>query len=880
MLRRFFKNRPPSSAKKPTRPTDPAPPETPAAAPAPASPLEALLRLPTAQAAASIDAVDAVDDLIELALKARGELRERVLAHPRLAPAPALTALEKRSRDKDKTVNRHARRQLDRRRTLLHEAEAAGKRAEELAAALTRRDSTGQDRAWRERQHELHRRLEETLDGYATTARQLAEFGDVLADLETLRVDRATLPAVDEPSAGDAPAADAPTPDAASSEPANQALAEPFEPLVDAFQRLDAAMAAGHPFEAIAAERQSVTERWLRAADQHPPEPAEHQIFETVSHRFHELADAVQRLGAAAVPDAPPEPLSWPAPDTVPARTVWNEIAQRDRQLHELERAERSVRWPQWAAPTPDLRRLRDCVAALRTEIAQAQQRRDQELTALTAHLDALASAIDDGHLGPAQSLLAQARARHDALPAEATRELGRRIGQQAARLAELKDWQTFATTPKRESLVEAIATLARTPLAPADQADRIKSLRQQWQALGPITQAADGRLADRFNAEAEKAFETCRAYFAELAEQRKANLNERRRLCDQLERYLQDTDWRSADMKAAEQIMRTARDEWRLYHPVDRNPGKAVEARFESLQGQLHDRVKAEWDRNLAAKQALVTEAETLIDADLAVAEKVEAAKSLQRRWREVGVTPRRPDQQLWQAFRKACDQIFAAREDARHAEDAALAELEQRLAADLDAFASRLDTLDVSAATDAELREFRHRTGDLERLPAHRRRALSERRRALEQAYGALLAQRERHLARQRLADARHWDVTAAEAEAAGAGVPSAEDSDAVSEEVVAARRACGGPVPTADLQRLAVRAELAAGLASPETDQALRMEVQVERLQAGLSGGGRDLDVAALAAAWCRVGPKDASVATLRDRFFRALDVLHEA
>jgi hypothetical protein len=420
---------------------------------------------------------------------------------------------------------------------------------------------------------------------------------------------------------------------------------------------------------------------------------------------------------------------------------------------------------------------------------------------------------------------------------------------------------------------------LAREPLAPPDQAERIKALRRDWQALGPVTQAADGRLADRFNGAADHAFETCRAYFAEQAERRQANLAECTRICDQLERYLDETDWHQADMKAAERILRAAREEWRRHQPLERNPGKAVHQRFEALQGRLHQRVKAEWDRNLAAKQAIVAEAEALVAADRPVREKAAAAKALQQRWREVGITPRRPDQRLWRAFRAACDQIFSAREHARQQADAELADLETHCRSRLEAFETLLEGRTAADASPAELRELENDLAALERLPEGRRRALTRRRDDAVTRYRALLAERQRAQQREALLVLQRWDENLDADPAAAAQALPPPPFRAMAQAVAAerTRRGTDAQVSREALRRLTVRAELAAGLDSPPDDEALRLEVQVQRLQDGLAGGGAADDVRTLAEAWCRLGPKGADAAGLRERFFGALTAL---
>jgi len=835
---------------------------TAAAAAHPALVQAELTALPEAEAASRIQALNDVDALLDLALKLKGPLRETLLAHPALGTATALTALEKRSRDRDKSLNRHARRQLERRKALRHDADASRARAEELAAALNRTDPSHAERAWRERQHELKRRLDEALDAHARDRAALATFGDAVADLERLRVDAATLPTLDQPEAEPAPE--------------TAAVPDPFAALVEEFQALDRSLEAGDPFEDVAARRQRLTERWLATADHQPPAEAQHQVFEAVSHRFRELADASKRLAVAQVPALPDTALPL-ASDAAPSADVWREVEQRRQLAKTLARLRRDLAWPAWAPPAPGLVRLLAAEQNLAGELARAEARLKQELAELDTQVSELTRAIDDGHLNDARKLLGQARSRHDALPPKAVRSLDKALGRQAARLAELKDWQTFATTPKREALVEAMTALAAEPLVPPRQAERIKTLRRDWQALGPVTQAVDGRLADRFNAAAEKAFETCRAYFAELGEQRKANLAERERICVQLERYLAEADWRNTDMRAAERIMRTARDEFRSFHPVDRNPGKAVERRFEKLQGELHQRVKAEWDRNLAAKEALVAEAEALVAADAPVADKVAAAKTLQRRWRDVGITPRRPDQRLWQAFRAACDAVFSAREEKRQAADAALEAELTRLVGALDEFERLLENANAATASEAELRQFLQTTGEIDRLPAAQRRGPAERRQDLQARYRHLLDTAQRQAARERIAALARWDADVSAAEQAGrpAEIPVPDGLPAAAAEARAA--ACGDPVAADTLRRLTVRAELAAGLDSPAADETLRLELQVGRLQAGLSGGASEESAEALAEAWCRQGPKDGAADPLRERFFAGLDQL---
>jgi exonuclease SbcC len=521
--------------------------------------------------------------------------------------------------------------------------------------------------------------------------------------------------------------------------------------------------------------------------------------------------------------------------------------------------------------------------ASTRDSLADAEARaaaiaaRQAGLQEIDRLLDALEENVTAGHLAPARQLLADVRHRVDALGPDAPRGLRRRLNRLGGAFAELRDWQDYVTAPKREALCEAVQSLVSHPLDPPDQADRLKALRVAWRELGPVTRAADARLAEKFNALAEQAFEPCRQYFAHQAELRRANFAERERICAQLTEYLGTTDWRRADMKAADRILRTARDTWRQYVPVDRGPGKAQDARFEALQQDLFGRIRAWWDGNAEAKQRIVNEAEALVAEEGPLDARIERVKGLQQDWRGIGpAMPRSHDQALWTSFRAACDALFAARDTARHAADADVRELAGLCAATLDAFEAGLDTLAAGAVSEAQARALRERLRPLDGLPPPLRHPLASRRTALLARHQALLRARDRAGRQARLQELQQRDREVSAAEMAhrdGGPAPTAP------EPCFATRAgATLEPVPEDALRRLTLRAEQAAGIASPPEDEPLRLEVQVERLRAGLAGAAGEPPLQ-LAERWCAIGPKDATIEPLRTRFFAALAALSD-
>ncbi|HEY5645766.1 MAG TPA: DUF349 domain-containing protein, partial [Pseudomonadales bacterium] len=265
--------------------------------------------------------------------------------------------------------------------------------------------------------------------------------------------------------------------------------------------------------------------------------------------------------------------------------------------------------------------------------------------------------------------------------------------------------------------------------------------------------------------------------------------------------------------------------------------------------------------------------EAQALAASNEEHRQKTEAAKTLQHRWRAVGVTPRRPDQVLWRDFRAACDLIFAARDDAVKQAHAQVQASQTEAEALIANFQARLDSAAASLAA-SDLRDFQTAFDALPPLPERLRRPV-------ERAYDQLVraAQQElrnRRLAeeRQRLINLKSLDEQVTELEIRQqAGESIAFEAP---DPIFAGR--CAGDdatVPSEALTRLVIEAEIAAGLESIEGD--LRMAIQVELMNTGRGREVLEADPEALTERWCQVGPKDASIAALRERFFRAIGKL---
>ena len=298
-------------------------------------------------------------------------------------------------------------------------------------------------------------------------------------------------------------------------------------------------------------------------------------------------------------------------------------------------------------------------------------------------------------------------------------------VGEQ---VRELKSWAGFAVLPKKEALLASMQSLVSLDTDPEDKADRIKALQDEWKALGVADPAAEQPLWEQFKAASDAAFEPCRQYFAAQREMRADNLRKRIMLCEQLEQYAatltMETDWKQHDA-----IIRTARDEWQQYSPVDRQAGRESQDRFSALLKALETHREQHWKQIADAKQALVEKAVRLVDAaDMRQA--CDMAKALQQEWKQIGSGAPRADGKQWKAFRAACDAVFQKRDEVFKARKEAL-----------DGVLQQAEALTIS------MEELLTSTDRLDREAAAQ----------LEEAFGALDLGREGHSLRDRFRKAR---------------------------------------------------------------------------------------------------------------------------
>jgi hypothetical protein len=306
---------------------------------------------------------------------------------------------------------------------------------------------------------------------------------------------------------------------------------------------------------------------------------------------------------------------------------------------------------------------------------ARAQREREQQetltrLQALCAEAEA-AAAAPDLTLKSGEKILRDVRAALDAAVPLPTRQDHEQVTErlQAAmavmfprvqQLRDMDDWQRWANAGVQEELCRQVEQLvAVEDLAAA--ARQLREAQARWKAVATAPRDQSQALWNRFKAASDAVRAKCDVYFAQVATDQAANQARKEALCQQAEALSLSTDW----IKTAEAI-KAIQAEWKGVGPAPRAQEKALWDRFHAACDAFFTRRredlgkrKEEWAANLARKEAICEQAET-IAGTTEWQKGVEEIKRLQAEWKTIGPVRKARADAIWQRFRAACDRFF----------------------------------------------------------------------------------------------------------------------------------------------------------------------------------------------------------------------------
>lgn len=656
--------------------------------------------------------------------------------------------------------------------------------------------------------------------------------------------------------------------------------------LRETLQRFHAQAASVLDLSALDALIKTQENRWLEAARHSPVDKAENKQYQTLMtdlRRYHAALQTLSELGA----DIERHCATLNTPD-LPA-------PQLERTQTQLRQLLQKIDWPENFAIPAQLEQI----AGVLGHAADIKQQQLHNAREIRQQIETLIEQLDK-HLAERQVKASvachkQIQSLQSLLSADDAARLHSKLALRVKQMHELRDWLGLASVPRQLELVEAMEQLSRTSIDPPSKLERIQTMQKEWKTLGG---ARDADLWQRFKAASDLAYEPCKIWQDEQSRLMANHLEKRKTLVSQLQEFITGNDWQNADWRAVEQINKRARQEWKDAFPVVHRDNRPVQQQFDALLKHLDQYLNDERDRNEQLKQSIIHDARALLE-HTDVGQAIEQAKTLQKRWQQIGICHFKTDRALWQSFRTTCDQIFARRDqerEQRKEESSRIVAAAEALLAQMQQLLGQCSQLTPQAISDAQ-QDFRKQYKQLPDLPKKEQDTLRARFEALldklklaqKQKAGALiLDQWLEALRKSALCHALYQSPVHA-AELSDEFASRIELAANLEQQFAALwQQISAGTVPATQLitpdqaRNLLIQCEIAAGLASPEEDKERRMQLQVSRLSEGFSSGSssltREQQLGNLLTQWCgKVGLDQVAFETAEKRLKVALDTL---
>jgi hypothetical protein len=218
----------------------------------------------------------------------------------------------------------------------------------------------------------------------------------------------------------------------------------------------------------------------------------------------------------------------------------------------------------------------------------------------------------------------------------------------------------------KKFQLIEEIKTLVNRKESINKTFQEFRELQQKWHETGLVPQANMKDLWETYHHHVENFYDYIKINKELRDLDLKRNMEEKINLCEKAEALLLEPS-----VLKSFNALQKFHDVWREIGPVPRDKKEELWERFKAAttlinkkhQDFFENRKKSQ-KKNLDAKTALCEKVEEILEQDLSShtnwEEKSKDLVELQKYWRTIGFAPKKDNTQIYERFRKACDNFF----------------------------------------------------------------------------------------------------------------------------------------------------------------------------------------------------------------------------
>lgn len=258
----------------------------------------------------------------------------------------------------------------------------------------------------------------------------------------------------------------------------------------------------------------------------------------------------------------------------------------------------------------------------------------------------------------------------------------------------------------------------------------KLQKLHDEWRETGPVAIEFKEALWERFKDASSRINKRHQEYFEQLKAEQTKNLALKSELCEKTEALatrplLSRKEWN----KASEELLEIQKV-WKTIGFAPKKDNNRIYERFRNacdkffeLKRDFYAGVKSEMEHNLALKQELCAEAETLSQSE-DWKHATDELIALQARWKQVGPVARRHSDAIWKRFRAACDKFF----ERKAAHFSSLDNEQEENLRLKKALIEEMKAADIKAGGFEAVKEFQRRWSQIGFVPIKQKEALQK--------------------------------------------------------------------------------------------------------------------------------------------------------
>ena len=220
-------------------------------------------------------------------------------------------------------------------------------------------------------------------------------------------------------------------------------------------------------------------------------------------------------------------------------------------------------------------------------------------------------------------------------------------------------DMSSFATNPKRDSLITEISKLVANPNKnPREHAHSIHNFQRQWQLLDISGKPASRSQWLKFNELTNKAWESCKDYFEEIKQIKINNASNRKIIIQKINDFSQQSKNKWPPLIKLVKFLKQTYEEWQTYAPVLDTDIEKLKSDYFNARKPINDEIRRQESLNKEQKELLINRVENiqLEDNEQCINE----FKKIKLEWSKIGPAGKKIEKTLWNKFNKSADRFF----------------------------------------------------------------------------------------------------------------------------------------------------------------------------------------------------------------------------